>query len=278
MSSRFREFRPGVALEDSVDAFWIHVDDGMGSRQAAALPSPEPCETRILPDGCFDLIFRWRRCPSGGGLADAQLFVAGARVRAHAVAIEPGTGFVAVRLRPAMSRLLIDADPMALIGRNTSAATFGSDFAALNDTLCAAAATAPTAALAVLHRHVRHIVDTNNGIRRPPRRVCEALALLSATDRRMGVEAVAAAIGITPRSLHRDVVTWTGLAPKTLGRILRLQAAVRLVSREPGVCLAGTAQAVGYADQAHMTRDFRDLAGEPPARLLKTMGGRQPAG
>ena len=279
MSTRICEFRPGGALEDSVDAFWIHADDRMGRRHADTAPEPSPGTrvARILPDGCFDLIFRWRRCPSDGHLAAAQLFVAGARLRAHTVAIEPGTRFAAVRLRPAMSRLLIDADPTALVGCSTPAGALGSDLAALNERLCATAETNPAAVLALLRSYTGRVAAIN-GIGRPPDRVREALALLSASDQPMRIEAVAAAIGITPRSLHRDIVAWTGLAPKTLGRILRLQAAVKLAAREPDASLAGTAQAVGYADQAHMTRDFRDLAGESPARLLRGAAGRQPHG
>jgi transcriptional regulator GlxA family with amidase domain len=45
-------------------------------------------------------------------------------------------------------------------------------------------------------------------------------------------------------------------------RIIRLRRAVKLLRQ--GCALADVAVACGYYDQAHMTRDFRDLAGHSP--------------
>lgn len=67
-----------------------------------------------------------------------------------------------------------------------------------------------------------------------------------------------------------------GLPPKTLARVLRFNRATRLISRG-GASLAAVAQACGYYDQAHLTRDFSALAGltpsEYPGRLLPDGGG-----
>ena len=78
--------------------------------------------------------------------------------------------------------------------------------------------------------------------------------------------AVARAVGVTTRTLHREMLAWTGLPPKLLARIFRLQAALgRLRRHRHDGPLAILAAEAGYADQAHMAREFRDLAGAPPS-------------
>ena len=99
---------------------------------------------------------------------------------------------------------------------------------------------------------------------RPPRRVRTAIRLLRESNGEPRIGSVADMVGITTRTLHREVVTWTGLPPKVLARIFRFQAAWRRV-QDGGERLRAIAAASGYADQAHMAREFRSLAGGPPS-------------
>ncbi|WP_435823673.1 helix-turn-helix domain-containing protein, partial [Micromonospora haikouensis] len=73
--------------------------------------------------------------------------------------------------------------------------------------------------------------------------------------------------GLTPRALHRRCQALFGYGPKTLARILRMRRALALA--RAGTPLAEVAAASGYADQAHLSRDVRDLAGVAPAALLR---------
>jgi AraC-like DNA-binding protein len=79
-------------------------------------------------------------------------------------------------------------------------------------------------------------------------------------------------LGWSPRRLHREMTETCGYGAKTLQRIVRLQRTLRLARqralahRRP--TLAMLALDAGYADQAHMTRDFRDLTGYTPRELL----------
>ncbi|GGM29030.1 hypothetical protein GCM10012279_54650 [Micromonospora yangpuensis] len=80
--------------------------------------------------------------------------------------------------------------------------------------------------------------------------------------------ATAAEVGLGPRLLRRRCQAWFGYGPKTLARILRMRRALALA--RCGTPLAEVAARSGYADQAHLTRDVRDLAGLPPQALLNT--------
>jgi AraC-like DNA-binding protein len=80
------------------------------------------------------------------------------------------------------------------------------------------------------------------------------------------VSGAADKVGVSERQLQRRCRTAFGYAPKTLHRVLRFQRALRLA--RGGRRLADVAAVVGYADQAHMARDTRRLAGVPLTNLL----------
>jgi AraC-like DNA-binding protein len=81
------------------------------------------------------------------------------------------------------------------------------------------------------------------------------------------------ALHVSPRQLQRRLLSAAGYTPKTLHRILRFQRLLALAGAAgPGASLSSLALRAGFADQAHMTRDLRDLAGSTPAALLARAG------
>jgi AraC-like DNA-binding protein len=81
---------------------------------------------------------------------------------------------------------------------------------------------------------------------------------------------MAGAVGLSPRQLHRRCSALFGYGPRHLLRVVRLDLA--LAQARAGAPLARVAHECGYADQAHLTREVRDLAGAPPRRLLSSVG------
>lgn len=69
---------------------------------------------------------------------------------------------------------------------------------------------------------------------------------------------------VTPRQVDRLFARFLGVAPKTLGRVLRFQHALRMLMRDPGCTLAEVAASAGYFDQAHFIKDFRRMSGGVP--------------
>jgi AraC-like DNA-binding protein len=81
------------------------------------------------------------------------------------------------------------------------------------------------------------------------------------------VEAIAREVGWSRRHLSARFRDGVGVTPKEAARILRFRRVIerlRAGAREP---LGDIALDAGYYDQAHMNRDFRELAGCSPGRF-----------
>lgn len=60
-----------------------------------------------------------------------------------------------------------------------------------------------------------------------------------------------------------------GMSPKLLARIMRFDRAIRIVRSGEVTRWADLAAECGFADQAHMAREFAEFAGDPPTALLR---------
>lgn len=107
---------------------------------------------------------------------------------------------------------------------------------------------------------------------RPAPEVAYAWDLLISSQGRASVDALGREVGWSSRHLRTQCRLETGLSPKTLGRVVRFDRARRLLGARPlrgGPSLADVAAHCGFADQSHLTRDFRELAGLSPAAWLR---------
>lgn len=81
------------------------------------------------------------------------------------------------------------------------------------------------------------------------------------------LDAVASAVGADRRRLVPAFREAVGMAPKQYQRILRFQRALRAMRTATPAPLAVIAAGCGYADQAHMNRDFREFSSLTPGRV-----------
>ena len=97
----------------------------------------------------------------------------------------------------------------------------------------------------------------------PPVRpdVERAWTLMRASGGRLRVDALAEALGCSRRHLAARFAEDVGVSPKVAARLIRFEAARHRLGSVP---LARLAAEHGFADQAHLTREFRALAGITP--------------
>lgn len=202
---------------------------------------------RVVPDGCTDLI--WHR-------ESGNLFVAGPDTRAH---VAPTTGtLVGVRFSPGAAPVGIGVPADELRDQRVALDDIwqGGAVRRLGGLLAEAATEAQAQRLltdAVLDR----VEDA------PDPLMSAVLAMAGRTAR---VTAIAREVGLSERQLHRRCLTAFGYGPKVLHRVLRFDQALR--TAWAGVPFADIAYQTGYADQAHLSREVRALAGVPLGTLL----------
>jgi AraC-like DNA-binding protein len=75
---------------------------------------------------------------------------------------------------------------------------------------------------------------------------------------------------VSVRSLQRKFSQIIGVSPKWVVQRIRLQDALERVQASESETLASIAADLGYADQAHFTRDFKAVVGVSPQRYKAT--------
>ena len=220
------------ALYGHVAGLWI---------ASVAEDGPEWIAQEAVPDGCIELIARhagrsvWRR-------EQPPLFAAGLATTPARLRLGAGSRFTGLKLWPWTWHAL----------GGVPCRTFTDDWIAVDAasplaTLMAGTPEAIVERMAVLL-----------GPSPPPR---HGIALLESTT----VTAVVQHARLSHRQLQRLFERDFGLPPRSYLRLLRFRGALTGVQAHPS--LADAAAAEGYADQAHMTREFRALAGLPPGAV-----------
>lgn len=193
---------------------------------------------RILPDGCLDVIW--------DGVA---LTIAGPDPVARWHEESPGQQYAALRLAGGTGPALIGIPAHELVERSVR----------LDDLWPAAVARRLTEAVAE-----RPVEALTTWVETAAARGVDPFGarVLSLARRRIPVSRMAEDLGYSTRQLQRRSLAAFGYGPGRLLRIVRLQQA--LVLAGAGLRLAEVAADAGYADQAHFSRDVRELTGESP--------------
>lgn len=210
---------------------------------------------QLIPDGCVDVLW----------IDNGTAWVCGPETAAWSFTLPPGTKAVGVRFRPGRAGGVL----------GFAAPDVRNQRASVDDVLGSRAhrqlveqvgdAVDQAARVDVLQDHARRWLAAAP----PADPVAEAVARMLARDIGASVTAMADAIGLSERQLHRRCTAAFGYGPSTLRRILRLQRFLRL-ARQPGapVDLARLAATAGYTDQPHLSHDCRDIAGVSPRTLI----------
>lgn len=246
-SPGYREQPPPAALLPSVACLWARVV-GPGADTV----------TEVLPDACVDLI--WEQ--------GAGVYVAGPDTGPVPSPSPAGAVLAALRFVPGAAGPALGVPMSALLNQRVAA----SDLGTAQATALARAlpgSLAPAEALRVLVRATGAMSAEG-----PADPLAARTARLL---RRPGAlaEEIAGRLDVSERQLRRRCQAAVGYGPATLRRVLRFRRFVAWADAgAPGGDLATVAAELGYADQAHLTRECARLAGLTPAALL---AARRPA-
>ncbi|MCP2272771.1 AraC-type DNA-binding protein [Actinokineospora diospyrosa] len=197
----------------------------------------------MVPDACVDVM--WER-------QSGRLWVAGPDTQAHPA---KSASLVGLRFRPGDTALGLPVSEL-LDARVDLADLWGSRADELRDRLV-------DADVEEAQRILLAALPTD------PDPAVGAIRALAARGR--AVRDMADELGLSERQLNRRSHAAFGYGPKMLHRVLRFQRALTL-ARE-GLGFAEVAYRAGYADQPHLARDVRALAGQSLGELTS---GRKP--
>jgi hypothetical protein len=71
------------------------------------------------------------------------------------------------------------------------------------------------------------------------------------------------------RQIERKFIEKVGISPKKLGKVIRLQAALKMLLNRQSESLTRIAYDNDYYDQAHFTKDFKDFTGTTPKEFTQ---------
>jgi AraC-like DNA-binding protein len=242
---RLARYLPGADLAAFVEHYWIVAWD---------LSGQAPHVQRTLPYPCVNLVFD-----------EGRTAIFGVMRGAFDYRLENQGRVLGVRFLPGGFRGLLRAPLITITDRTMSfAPIYGLDGPAAEATVLAAPDDAGmvTAAEAILRRKIPE-PDANVGF------VNRVIARIDADWDIVRTDRLADAVGLSPRALQRLFSDYVGVSPKWVIRRLRLhEAAFRLASAE-AFDLTRFAQELGYFDQAHFTRDFKNMVGRAPSQYRR---------
>ncbi|MFD0530518.1 DUF6597 domain-containing transcriptional factor [Kitasatospora arboriphila] len=211
-----------------------------------------PYEQKVLSHPHVHLVFEEPRARVYG--VDRSLFVRRLEGRGHALG---------VKFRPGGFRPFTDRPVSGLADRSVPAAEFfGPEADRLNEDIMASPADP---------ERLRALADAFLLARLPEPdptadRVAAMVERITSAPELHRVDDLAAEFGLGVRQLQRLFAEYVGASPKWVLRRARLHEAARHADSGADVDWAALAADLGYADQAHLTRDFTAAVGTPPAR------------
>lgn len=254
----YREFEVPESLRRQVQCVW---------RLRDTAPTAEP--QVIYPDGRCELIVHlaepmaWWEPDLGWVSQLPVLFAAQQRVPIRLAARGP-LDCLGVRLQPAASVLIGGVQLAPLRERIISLDALDRGFAR------ALASAVRLFCVDDEESRFWRLLATRLDVAHLDPRIEAAIEVLDAAQGQVRIPRVAELAGMPLRSFQMRFLASVGLGAKEYARVLRLQAAVRLIDAGR-VRLADIAADVGFSDQAHATRELQLLTGLTPARLAKAL-------
>jgi AraC-like DNA-binding protein len=173
---------------------------------------------------------------------------------------------ILIALTPLGARALLGVPAAAVSGEITDLGTVAPALAHLPERL-ACLSTGPTQRLELVERTLLAALGANEDADRS----WQAAHTLAAVTRTTRVQDAATLLGRSRRQVSGTFRAEFGITPKEYQRIVRFETSRRRLAAmaDTGtICLATVAATTGYADQAHLSREWQAMAGCPPTRWL----------
>lgn len=256
----YQEFNPPIALQDVVKCFWVLEDNGRH----------HPTE-QVLPDGCIELIVHYRDLFERGDRKDLELnsqvrgFVFGQITKALLLKPLGQIGMIGVRFQSHGLSHFTNVPAFHLAEKSVPLVElFGREGDMLVEQICMAK-TIP-AKVDVL---AAFLIEHRKFLGKVTPLVMGFLQALKTMNGEVKLKELAKQLGVSERQLERRFKLEVGISPKKMASIIRFKHALYHLQNSRNLTLTEIAHNVGYYDQAHFNRDFKDITGLVPKQFFK---------
>jgi AraC-like DNA-binding protein len=258
MAVRYAEWKPARALDGVVAALWhVRGDD-------AGMPP-----SSVLPDANVELIVNRGTVSLAGpaftGVQPAR-GVVGLLSKALSLAYDGPIDTFGIRFHPAAGASFFGRTGRTLLDQILPLAAVSPS---LDRALAAALRKGTDLASSAWRATVTELLLAEK-VRSLPRDVAisKVVERLIASSEERTVEELAEEVGLSTRQLQRRFLAAVGVAPKRFLRLTRFAKVWQVATMRPEASWASLAAEYGYADQAHLVREFRAFGTKPPTRTF----------
>jgi AraC-like DNA-binding protein len=250
----YRQYNVSEVLKPFVKCYW-----------SLEAPAPDTDEKqRIVPDGCMEMIFHYgdlykQFLEDDNSILQPRCFVFGQITSPLEIAPTGVSGIIAARFHPDGFAPFTDK-PFAEM--NNKAVALQELFGAINDfEQQVLTAGSNEERIKLIETFLLQRLSSPEVIDRIAK---SSVEILLNNNGNIAVEELAGHLNINRRQLERKFSSAIGLSPKQLSKVIRLQAAIKMLELKKFTSLTSLAYENGYYDQAHFIKDFKEFTGVSP--------------
>jgi AraC-like DNA-binding protein len=254
---RFSSATPDPALVGIVQEYW-EVEGRL-----------TPFRERVLPNGYTELMVNLgpphQLVTQAGTRVWERAWFSGLHERAIVIESHAGTHLVSARLHPLGALRLLGPAVAGLVNSVVDlAALLGPAADQLRSLLLAAVS--PGQRFARLERFLEQLVSPSLV---PSAIVCQGARMIEDAHGNLRIAEILDELGVSRKQLWFRFTRELGLSPKAYARLQRFVWTLARLRESTTVEWSRLAAAAGYADQAHLVRDFRRAAFASPTEFLR---------
>ena len=258
---KYLEFKPVKPLENYIQLVWISESES---------PEDRFEKVKIMPDGIVEIVFHYHdpfityladgrsfKQPKGFAISQMRKFIA--------IESDGKTGFVSVRCYPwgahhffnePLKNFLDDTIDIKHLWHNDSKTIL--DQLRTTNTPSEKANLIQTFLLEKLSENKK---ESDN--------IDEAIKLIRKTKGLLSVEEICEKTNLTHKQLERGFLSTVGTTPKIFSRISRFLNLCHNLKNYESKSMATLAHDMGFYDQAHFIKEFKDFSGLTPKEYFE---------
>ncbi|TKK64473.1 AraC family transcriptional regulator [Ilyomonas limi] len=262
MNITYQEFKPTPVLQPYVDTYWLLSFEGAYNEYSPG----QYC----LPNGMVEIVItisegNYHIGANGDWFPMPDMMMCGVY---HKNVIMRATGTTrkfGIRVKPEMLHILFTVPSSVLYEDYTNLENIvGNDAKLFVEQLAEAHDTTK-----IVSRTDAFLLAQLNKHKQEHSYLIKAVNLMRSSKGSVSVDAISKSVYRSPRQLQRSFQHEMGLSPKSYQRLIRFRNVYRnmqMLQQAGG--WAGLSYKLGYADQAHLIRDFKEFTGLVPTDLL----------